>query len=341
MSNFSSAPFKSISDYILAPLDNVMNAAVSGLASAISTPLNLASIIFIFLYGYNVMTGRTALSMNSLLNNVIKIVVVTTMATNADTFNIYVKDVFFNDLVNAIGNALNNNTTGSNVFDHILLKSSTRYQEVLAKAWFLEKIMVGLLGSLMILAVIVFCIGGFIVQMFTQVALVMIIGLGPLFISLYLFNATRKFTDAWITTLANFTILQVLVIMLGTIMCKIILHVLDGTYESIYLLFPPVVVISIVGAILFRALPGIASALASGGPYFNTGVASGGQVFHMLSSGASAGGNAAKSAISKLSGAAGGAAAKAAGGAAAKAAGGVANTAARAAGVGGRGRGRF
>ncbi|EJF76229.1 type IV secretion system protein [Bartonella alsatica] len=328
MSNFSFAPFENISNYILAPLDNVMNTTVSGLSSAISAPLNLASIIFIFLYGYNVMTGRVALSMHSLLNNVVKIVVVTTMATNADTFNIYVKDIFFNDLANAIGNALNNNPTKSNVFDHILLEASSRYNEVLSKAWFLEKIMVGLLGSLMILAVIVFCIGGFIVQMFAQVALVMIIGLGPLFISFYLFNATRKFTDAWITTLVNFTILQVLVIMLGTIMCQIIIHVLKGTYDSIYYLFPPVVVISIVGAILFRALPGIASALASGGPYFNAGFSSGGPVLSMLSGGAQAGSNAAKSAVSKISGAAG---------AARK----VAGTASKAAKMGGQGRGNF
>ncbi|UTO28064.1 type IV secretion system protein [Bartonella harrusi] len=288
MKDFSSSPFESISGYILKPLNDVMDTTVSNLSGAISAPLNLASIIFIFLYGYNVMTGRVALSMHSLLNNVVKIVVVTTMATNADTFNTYVKNVFFEDLVNAIGNALNGNDTGSNVFDYILLQASTRYQEVLYKAWFLERILVGLLGFLMICAVIVFCIAGFIVQMFAQVALVMIIGLGPLFISLYLFNATRKFTDAWITTLVNFTVLQVLVIMLGTIMCKIILHVLGGSYDSIYVLFPPVVVISIIGAILFRALPGIASALSAGGPYFNTGISSGGQIFAMLSNGARA-----------------------------------------------------
>ncbi len=211
------SPFESISGYILKPLDNVMDTTVSGLSSAISAPLNLAAIIFIFLYGYNVMTGRIALSMHSLLNNVVKIVIVTTMATNAETFNTYVKDIFFNDLSNAIGNALNSNPANSNVFDYILLQASDRYQEVLYNAWFFEKIIVGLLGSIMLLAVILFCIGGFIVQMFAQVALVMIIGLGPLFISLYLFNTTRKYTDAWITTLVNFTILQVLVIMLGTI----------------------------------------------------------------------------------------------------------------------------
>ncbi|EJF78868.1 type IV secretion system protein VirB6 [Candidatus Bartonella washoeensis] len=321
MSDFSFSPFESISGYILQPLDNVMNTTVSGLSSAISAPLNLAAIIFIFLYGYNVMTGRVTFSMHSLLNNVVKIVVVSTMATNANTFNIYVKNIFFGDLANAIGNALNSNPAGSNVFDYILLKTSLRYQEVLANAWFLEKIMVGLLGSLMIMAVIVFCIGGFIVQMFAKVALVMIIGLGPLFISLYLFNATRKFTDAWISTLVNFTILQVLVIMLGTIMCKIILYVLNGTYDSIYFLFPPVVVISVVGAILFRTLPGISSALASGGPYFNAGMSSGGQIISMLSSGAKAGSNTAKSAASKLSGAA--------------------SVAAKAAKIGDRSRGRF
>ncbi|WP_455481751.1 type IV secretion system protein [Bartonella sp. B35(2025)] len=304
MSDFKFSPFESISGYILQPLDNVMNKTISGLSSAIAAPLNLTAIIFIFLYGYNVMTGRVTLSMHSLLNNVVKIVVVTTMATNADTFNIYVKDIFFGDLANAIGNALNSNPTGANVFDYILLKTSSCYQKALAAAWFLEKIMVGLLGGIMVFAIIIFCTAGFIVQMFAQVALVMIIGLGPVFISLYLFEVTRKFTDAWIATLANFTILQVLVMMLGTIMCKIILHVLGDSYDSIYYLFPPVVVVSVVGAILFRTLPGIASALANGGPYFNAATSSGGQIFTMLSSGVKAGGGATKNAASKLSGAA-------------------------------------
>ncbi|WP_175868937.1 type IV secretion system protein [Bartonella gabonensis] len=307
------SPFASISGYILKPLDNVMDTTVSSLSSAISAPLNLAAIIFIFLYGYNVMTGRVALSMQSLLNNVVKIVVVTTMATNAETFNTYVKDIFFNDLSNAIGNVLNSNPANSNVFDYILLKASDRYQEVLYNAWFFEKIVVGLLGSIMLLAVILFCIGGFIVQMFAQVALVMIIGLGPLFISLYLFNATRKYSDAWITTLVNFTILQVLVIMLGTIICQVILQVLNVSYESIYILFPPVIVISIIGVVIFRALPGIATALSSGGPYFNAGVSSGGQVFSMLSNGARSSGNAVKSAALRASGAASNAAKSAAG----------------------------
>ncbi|PIT70130.1 type IV secretion system protein [Bartonella tribocorum] len=307
MSDYNFSPFESISGYIVTPLDDVVDTAVSGLSSALSAPLNLAAIIFIFLYGYNVMTGRVALSMHSLLNNVVKIVVVTTMTTNAETFNTYVKDIFFNDLSNAIGNALNSNPTNSNVFDYILLKASSRYQEVLYNAWFLERIVVGLLGSIMLLAVILFCIGGFIVQMFAQVALVMIIGLGPLFISLYLFNATRKYSDAWVATLINFTILQVLVIMLGTIICQVILQVLNVSYKSIYLLFPPVIVISIIGVVIFRALPSLATALASGGPYFHA-AASGGQIFSMFTSGIRSGGNAVKSAASHLSGSAGNAA---------------------------------
>ncbi|GAA4665006.1 type IV secretion system protein [Bartonella pachyuromydis] len=321
MSDFKFSPFETISGHIVDPLDKVINTTVSGLSSAISAPLNLAAIIFTFLYGYNVMTGRVALSMHSLLNNVVKIVIVTTMATNADTFNIYVKDIFFRDLVNAIGNALNGNPASSNVFDVIMLKASSRFQEVLYNAWFFEKIVVGLLGGIMLVTVIFFCIGGFIVQIFAQVALVMIIGLGPLFISLYLFNVTRKYTEAWISTLVNFTILQVLVIMLGTIICEIILQVLRVSYESIYVLFPPVIVISIIGIIIFRALPGIASALAAGGPYFNAGISSGGQIASMLYSSAKSGGN---SITSHLTGAAS-----------------AASRAASVATKGGRGRGPF
>ncbi|MBX4335224.1 type IV secretion system protein [Bartonella raoultii] len=333
MADFKFAPFGSISEYIVAPLDDVMNTTVGGLSSAISAPLNLAAIIFIFLYGYNVMTGRVALSTHNLLNNVVKIVVVTTMATNANTFNIYIKEVFFNDLVNAIGNALNSNPANSNVFDYILLKASYRFQEVLYHAWFFEKVVVAILGGVMMITVIFFCIGGFIVQIFAQVALVLIIGLGPLFISLYLFNATRKYTEAWLSTLINFTILQVLVIMLGTLICQIILQVLKVSYDSIYILFPPVIVISVIGVIIFRALPGLASALAAGGPYFSAGIASGEQLASTLYNSAKSGGRAAQNAALKLTGAAAGSAARSAASSTARGIAGIARS--------GGGRGRF
>ncbi|WP_407965010.1 type IV secretion system protein [Bartonella sp. C271] len=283
MSDFKFTPFETVSSYILAPLNDVVDTTVSSLSSAIAAPLNLAAIIFIFLYGYNVMTGHVALSMHSLLNNVIKIVVVTTMATNADVFNTYIKDIFFGNLANAIGNAFNSSPVDSNVFDYLLLITNTRYQDFVGRAGFFEKIMVGLIGGIMFLAVIFFCTVGFIIQMFAKITLIMVIGLGPLFISLYLFNVTRRYADAWISTLVNFTVLQVLVMMLGTMMCKIMLYVFDSSYTSIYFLLPPVLVVSIVGIVLFQSLPTIASALSSGGPYHHAGVSSGSQIISMAS----------------------------------------------------------
>ncbi|WP_438718634.1 type IV secretion system protein [Bartonella rochalimae] len=282
-SDFKFTPFETVSSYILTPLNDVVDTTVSSLSSAIAAPLNLAAIIFIFLYGYNVMTGHVALSMHSLLNNVIKIIVVTTMATNADVFNIYIKDIFFGNLANAIGNAFNSSPVDSDVFDYLLLVTNTRYQEFLNNASFFNKITVALIGGLMFLAVIFFCTVGFIIQMFAKITLIMVIGLGPLFISLYLFNVTRRYADAWITTLVNFTILQVLVMMLGTMMCKIMLYVFDSSYTSIYFLLPPVLVVSIVGVELFQSLPTIASALSSGGPYHHAGVSTGSQMISMAS----------------------------------------------------------
>ncbi|CBI75757.1 Type IV secretion system protein VirB6 [Bartonella clarridgeiae 73] len=283
MSDFKFTPFASVSSYILIPLNDVVDSTVSSLSSAVAAPLNLAAIIFIFLYGYNVMTGHVALSMHSLLNNVVKIIIVTTMATNADVFNTYVKGIFFGNLANAIGNAFNSNPVDADVFDYILLMANTRYQDFVAKAWLFDKIIVGLIGGLMFLAIIVFCTIGFIIQMFAKITLVMVISLGPIFISLYLFNVTRRYADAWISTLVNFTVLQVLVMFLGTMMCKITLYVFDSPYSSIYFLLPPVLVVSIVGSTLFQSLPTIASALSSGGPYHHAGTSAGSQMFSIAS----------------------------------------------------------
>jgi len=108
---------------------------------------------------------------------------------------------------------------------------------------------------------------GYIVSLYARLALAIMLAIGPVFIALAMFQSTRRFTEAWISQLANFVILQVLVIAVGSLLITSI----DTTFTAIEaysdVLMRPIALCAICLAALyvFYQLPGIASALAVGG----------------------------------------------------------------------------
>ncbi|MEK1924414.1 MAG: type IV secretion system protein, partial [Rhizobium giardinii] len=158
-------------------------------------------------------------------------------------------------------------TPSASTFDSLLDKGQKCAQEIWSHASWPVDIVTGTGGIMVIGASVIVATIGYIVSLYARLALAIVLAIGPIFIALAMFQSTRRFTEAWIGQLANFVILQILVVAVGSLLITCI----DATFTAIEsytdLLMRPIALCAICLAAfyVFYQLPGIASALAAGG----------------------------------------------------------------------------
>lgn len=197
-----------------------------------------------------------------------KLAIIVMLVKNAGEYQTYVTNVFFDILPREIAQALNTGTTPSaSTFDSLLDKGQASATDIWSRASWPVDIVTGI-GGMMVIGVSFLVAGiGYVVSLYARLALAIVLAIGPIFIALAMFQSTRRFTEAWIGQLANFVILQVLVVAVGALL----ISCLDSTFTAIDaytdVLMRPIALcaIGIAALYVFYQLPAIASALASGG----------------------------------------------------------------------------
>ncbi|RLL72011.1 conjugal transfer protein TrbL [Ochrobactrum soli] len=251
-----------------APLENFVSTGTSNIASWVSGPLATALTLYIVVYGYLVLRGSVQEPILEFAFRAIKLAIIVMLVRNASDYQTYVTNIFFETLPKEIAQALNTGATPSaSTFDSLLDKGQKCAYEIWSRASWPVDIVTGIGGMMVIGASFLVAAIGYIVSLYARLALAIILAIGPIFIALAMFQSTRRFTESWIGQLANFVILQVLVVAIGSLLITCI----DTTFTAIEgysdVLMRPIALCAICIAALyvFYQLPGIASALAAGG----------------------------------------------------------------------------
>ncbi|MBJ6133701.1 type IV secretion system protein [Ochrobactrum sp. Q0168] len=250
------------------PLENFVSTGTSNIASWVSGPLAAALTLYIVVYGYLVLRGSVQEPILEFAFRAIKLAIIVMLVRNASDYQTYVTNIFFETLPKEIAQALNTGATPSaSTFDSLLDKGQKCAYEIWSRASWPVDIVTGVGGMMVIGASFLVAAIGYIVSLYARLALAIILAIGPIFIALAMFQPTRRFTESWIGQLANFVILQVLVVAIGSLLITCI----DTTFTAIEgysdVLMRPIALCAICIAALyvFYQLPGIASALAAGG----------------------------------------------------------------------------
>ncbi len=260
--------FEFIDGQFKRPLETFVSDGMSNIAAWVTGPLTAAVTLYIVLYGYLVLRGSVSEPVLEFVFRAIKLAIIVMLVKNAGEYQTYVTNVFFDILPREVSQALNSGTTPSaSTFDSLLDKGQASATDIWSRASWPVDIVTGV-GGMMVIAVSFLVAGiGYVVSLYARLALAIVLAIGPIFIALAMFQSTRRFTEAWIGQLANFVILQVLVVAVGSLLISCI----DSTFTAIDgysdVLMRPIALcaIGIAALYVFYQLPGIASALAAGG----------------------------------------------------------------------------
>jgi type IV secretion system protein VirB6 len=250
------------------PLEGFISTGTSNIAAWITGPLTAALTLYVILYGFMILRGSIQEPIMDFAFRAIKLAIILILVRNASDYHSYVSTLFFETLPREVSQALNSGTQPSaSTFDALLDKGQKSARDIWSRASWPMDIVTGIGGMLVIGASFIVAAIGYIVSLYARLALAIMLAIGPVFIALAMFQSTRRFTEAWISQLANFVILQVLVIAVGSLLITSI----DTTFTAIEaysdVLMRPIALCAICLAALyvFYQLPGIASALAVGG----------------------------------------------------------------------------
>lgn len=177
------------------PITAFVSTSVSNLASYIDGPLRTAVMLYVILYGFAVMRGAISEPIMEFAWRAMRIVVVVVvlLATNSSAFQQYVTGLFFDSLPKEIGNALAGsglNTSSGAPFDQLLSKGIDVANRIYEQAG-LTNIAPALIAAILLVFVAVGSFLQFAILLYAKVGLGVVIALGPLFIALGLFEATR------------------------------------------------------------------------------------------------------------------------------------------------------
>jgi type IV secretion system protein VirB6 len=266
--------FKAIEDALLEPVKQLVEQAVGTLSGELRAPMTAALTVYVVWTGWMILQGKIQEPLMGTIQRLFKACIVFALATGSSEYLDYFARPMLTDFPDAIGKALNGSTTvNATTFDAILDKVSKTLEEGWERQSYTGYFKYGLVWLVTYSTTMFLCVAGFLAMTYAKMGLGLVLALGPLFIAGALFDATRRFSEAFVGTAVGFVILQALVAALMALILKSILGA-TGSVTGFNIdtagVFGALVTQCVLGGYLFAKLPGIASGLGAGA-YFSMG----------------------------------------------------------------------
>ncbi|MBT1586150.1 type IV secretion system protein [Curtobacterium flaccumfaciens] len=259
---------------IVNQFDTVINSALTGktaeVISIISPVVMAGFILYVLLVVMSYMKNGTDLSEigGDLIQRMIAWSVIIGLSMNISNFNEVVVPIV-NNVPNEISQAISGNTatTVTQNLDNL----ATLYSEAINKMMDTIELtdIGGMIISALLALVVVFsgCIfliiaGGSLVLIKVMTAILLVIA--PIFIGLALFPATRNYTPLWVSQVANFGLMTILISIITTIEIGILNNIINANTELDMSQAITICIANGISIVVLWIVPQVASALSGG-----------------------------------------------------------------------------
>ncbi|MCX2694514.1 type IV secretion system protein [Pseudomonas sp. DCB_CB] len=259
-------------------LSTYITEKVSAVILSITPATTSLFTLYVMLWGWASMRGAIQEPITDGINRILKMSLIGALAINAGIYNSYISDLLwrFPDALGSLMAFKEGPVLSSAPLSNVQFLDVTMGKMFDLGNAYWQKANAGTIPSigLNIVAILIWAFGvvvtayGAFLLALSKIALALLLAVGPFFIVLSIFDATKKFVEAWIGQAFNYIVLTGLVSGCLALMLKILyayLGAVAGKLEDPSIVQAlPAVAFCLVGVLVMVQLPSIASSLGGG-----------------------------------------------------------------------------
>ncbi len=191
------------------------------LAQVLEPAIVTLGTVYVMIWGYLHLTGKIDEPFTAGLKRIMTLAVVIGVSVHLWLYDSVIVDTFYrapSQVAAAVVGASDPVTTVDVIWD--------RGGEVANYLWSNGPVLGGfgfwIAGAVVWVLVGLLCVYTMFLIGLSSIALAVLIALGPLFITLLLFEATRRFFEAWIAQLANYALITILTVLVASLLLQIV-----------------------------------------------------------------------------------------------------------------------
>ena len=194
------------------------------LAAALEPAVVTTAVIYVMAWGYLHLTGQIEEPFVAGLKRIMTLAVILGVGLNLWLYNTVIVDTFYNapaQLAGAVVGARDPVATvdaiwnsGGTVAGNLWTKASSSVS-LSSVGFFVAATLVYCLMALL-------CVYVMFLIALSNIALAVLLALGPLFIAMLFFDATRRMFSAWIAQLANYALITILTVMVAALLLQVV-----------------------------------------------------------------------------------------------------------------------
>ncbi|WP_040892634.1 TrbL/VirB6 family protein [Verminephrobacter aporrectodeae] len=255
-------------------LNTYVNNTASNIIGAITPVATTLVTIYVMLWGWSMMRGVIQEPITDGIGRIIRLAVITGVALQIGYYNGFLSDMLWNSpdsLASYVGGG--SGTSNAAYLDTLMSKMYDFGDAFNKKAqaqttYGIPNISLLLIAyAIWVAGVAATAYGAFLLAM-AKMGLAVVLGVGPLFILMTIFEPTKRFFDAWLGQALNYVFLVMLSAATIKLIMDILMHYLtdaNGVVANPNLdQALPAIVFSIIGTLVLVQMPAVASALGGG-----------------------------------------------------------------------------